>query len=1228
MLVRSSSERMSTSNEDGLGFLDPHSRESSVDSNLGDSSSKKPRHDKESKNISHVAKQVTSRLYKSSEPKFKYVPKTKEKEVKTIPRTKIHRDRGDPMLRELRDNKSPVKVLRDIERSKSESPQRHSKRSNVSPVKELDSRKRATSAPNKPIPDKSKKGPVSKGSDLGDRKTIDKKRPDTHSKTGTKKGDKPKGPDTQDDQELGGVSASVRKKGTNSPDRTSPLGPGRLGNGRHMTSASSLASVPESIAEQDEPISPRKPESADTIYVVKKRAKKGRASFLDDGFRCHSAPDSNSMAEAFDEYKEQIETEETPENETPEFQTSVSVDESDLSRAKEQPDQDNETSHTPAAGITGVQSIETHSPDGTSKEHQIDMSKDKNSPTDTVEMVIKSQEVIVVENETNMPSISDESIDHDKIPKEKTKSDNETMSRSYPEGVKELSPKKRRKSNDEIFSDDSLDSDISVDSLDEKSSKRLTQSLPPSFFTSDKHMASDSLSNSDDEDTDTNIALKVNPNTSENKQKLSRSKIIQHDIETEVNKTSETRNLATVSLEQINISSLSNEVDPSLSENDGDIKDAGAFVVEFNTLENATAIKVTDPFHNKTINNAQIRKLSVTVHHCIDIEGDLLEVANKSEEIGQTCEGKDKLQIDEVTSYVSEIVKNTQDILNKEDEDIEIENGRSELENGEESLSCVQETNQTVREPIPSESESNTQEVHDVKITTDANTQSRCSDDTPKSVEKYISGIIDHAKEQMNSTGKTACYEDQIEQENEMVIESSISIKSPEVENGNESEDNVKPYNDKNEPAVHVDGETSSKTDLDLGDDLGDIAVPDDSETCSISGAKGNVDHNPGFSAQTSDNNEPTCDKVICEKESTENVQGIPTSQAEGNSQGQSREDRESMPTDKASVADENDNVLSVNFNDLEMPELEGLGESFDLNLENVALNVVVGNLAHDMATDTLRGDNISFDETEQVLNGMVPGQVESCNLNVVADILAKEMLEDGIPAESNDNLVEKNEKDNLVMNTVDAKEQSNNDTIFTEHHLAEGAKGNSFEKDLLKQSELDLVSRNISSEMLSDALQSDQTGDIKLQSSNAVPDDQSKQNGSDISKQHTRDKDAIDFDEHVENAADIYEHVENTNQERDLIENSSYESMEADALIKSDDITAETSENQEKNHKDDVNIEQKVNSLVRTHDVGVGTSTELLYDMDDNKRASDDSYMDTQEELEKLQEALEQLPK
>ncbi|XP_060557466.1 uncharacterized protein LOC132717901 isoform X3 [Ruditapes philippinarum] len=530
--------------------------------------------DQKDKKISSVAKQVTSRLYQAPEPKFKYVPKTKEKEIKTIPRTKVLRDRTTEL-------KPRTGFDRTARVTKSESPQRVTgKRTSPAPSRIADIKKRPGSASQRD--QKSKPGPKPK--DVKD----DKGKGDKHDRNALKvttEKNKVQGPNRANSpsSRLGGaLSPPTRQSGAASPPTraagavsptgrlTGSLSAERLGVSgsnivrtsplRQMASATSLASVPESVAENEESDMGeiKNEQNKTTSYVVKKRQKKGRANFIDDDFRCHSAPDAHRTSQALDDYTDimnsELQTGISNSNKVPPFlTTSVSVDDSmvnteeemktndtnkadiendinemDIEAAKvnesnvELDNLDSDVEMKEAISKNGkpvhmyISSEEmSHESGNDMAEPEMSVNTDKhtdesakmdlneNSILQNVSM--ETSESLVTENTDNVVLGKRERVDSEKskdseVPPKKSKSvsditDNlcDTKSNDEKTGV-------NAETDNENFSEDSLDLNISIDSLEgEQPSDRLTQSLPAYIIRSEKPMSEDSLSDSCDE---------------------------------------------------------------------------------------------------------------------------------------------------------------------------------------------------------------------------------------------------------------------------------------------------------------------------------------------------------------------------------------------------------------------------------------------------------------------------------------------------------------------------------------------------------------------------------------------------------------------------------------------------------------------------------------------------------------------------------------------------------
>ena len=282
-----------------------------------------------------TAKSVTDRLYKAPEPKFKYQPKSKQ-----LPRsTGATRDAN---IR-TRDRRSPISPSRESPsrgtsargspaRTKSESP-RSTPRTTPSPRETPERQLKG----NKDI-GKSTKSTLSKNKD-GKSSTEEtsritaKKSPSSGKSAGAERNTtgsvKVKGSSSRNSLSAGDLagirgrresptgshgdiserrlspSARKRDSGRLSPNSDSGSGGGRkfVPRLRHITSASSLANVPEAIAEETEPA---EPEQKSTSQVVVRRRKK-RPQLEGDEFRRHSEPLGEELAEAFDKYTQDFE---------------------------------------------------------------------------------------------------------------------------------------------------------------------------------------------------------------------------------------------------------------------------------------------------------------------------------------------------------------------------------------------------------------------------------------------------------------------------------------------------------------------------------------------------------------------------------------------------------------------------------------------------------------------------------------------------------------------------------------------------------------------------------------------------------------------------------------------------------------------------------------------------------------------------------------------------------
>lgn len=1201
---------------------------------------------------------MTSRLYNPPEPKFKYVPKTKEKEIKTISRNKIYRDRGDPKLRH-----SPVKVLRDMERSKSESPQRmHSKRSNVSPVKEIEPKKRAARVPGKPLThDKSKKD-----SSHSDKKSEDSRGTDTHSRNGTRKPDTTKGRDTHGGQDLGDVSAAARKKGTKSPDRLKPLGSGRLGTGRHMTSASSLANVPESITELDEPVSPRKQETDTSNYVVKKRAKKGRASFLDDGFRCHSAPDSQSMAEAFDEYSEQMEMSQGKEIEPPEFKTSLSVDDSGLNKQSEPTEQINEMNN-------GSYNLTASVPDEESMLYEQIISSDKqdeeymnesetsaenpqptNKETDVLEVNMKENAL-----DRKRPSISNEGEESEDVPLKKSKQDSE-LSKSLTEGMN-MQPSgksvRKRSSNDEMFSDDSLDSDISVDSLDDSAHKRLTQSLPPSFFASDKPMSSDSLSeNEDSED-----SFKVQKNRSHSKEKLknlSRSKTMCHDIDSKAAEKSRQMDLKPVTLEQINITDSKDKCETFIDSRNSDSGEEKIEVevnVPINSAGSVTAAGSNEFQSYTNLNNAQIHKLTVNAQQCIDIIGEPVQLESASQEVCQVPENQVELKMEEVKTFISEIVNNVKDKLNSENEKL----SKELAEDLGKTIDVLGNTDNGILETSSSVHEGS-QQVGDNQFQSVENTKEQIDCEGKLYTGNEENEGFDRSKPLNNQQGT---HHSKTLSEVSMIPTLNDTQDDTVDGKGNEGHREGQPY-DPFEVKAYVSEIISGAKDI----------IDSDQETQPLEQeSRLNAEE---LSEQCSDN------RTLSNEADEKDKFGNEISAATGKSQSpipEHHSQRDPVDTDdekhrnKSVVTDENDNVIDPHFVRMMDEDLHEVAVSGDDSQENSDSNMVTENLDNDIENDSL-GDTDNNEITTNQID-FTPVTIQNDSLNVVAENVANEMMDERLQNVSSNKDIEnpENAKVNEDMTILVGKRDTESSNNFMENvtemcktdagfpdqsdqNVESHNRPTSYgDQELVQEPYSNVVSITVANEMITD----NHFAHAKPDSQGMVPDSNTSlkdpvEDDINTDFKETSSSELADDGVYVDNGANNMERdridsvVENVcttenmhsaengtdkdgDNEKKTPENAldSTESQNIDSGVKSEDETTKSKENTDEINSQAITDTEpyqasKSSQVKKTCEVGVGTSTEMLFD---GSQDSGDSYTNTEEEREILQDMLEKLP-
>ncbi|WAR20588.1 hypothetical protein MAR_002426, partial [Mya arenaria] len=192
------------------------------------------------------------------------------------------------------------------------------------------------------------------------------------------------------------------------------------------------------------------------------------------------------------------------------------------------------------------------------------------------------------------------------------------------------------------FSDDSLGSDISADSLDEQGDIRLTQSLPADFFSVDKSMSDDSLG----EKSDTDVMSKSESAASllkgqriTNLSKLSKSDVCCHDITAETLSTVDSKSayLSIISNGQIDIASEGTD-----SESEDSVDDYPPFKLEHELCQTRPAPAMTGKKF-KPFSGLEISKLSVVSLPNIDIvDGtELCEINSEVQDIDlehSTCD--------------------------------------------------------------------------------------------------------------------------------------------------------------------------------------------------------------------------------------------------------------------------------------------------------------------------------------------------------------------------------------------------------------------------------------------------------------------------------------------------------------------------------------------------------------------------------------------------------------
>ena len=536
-------------------------------------------------NISSVAKNVTSRLYQPPEPKFKYVAKSKQKEIKTAsgrPRNPKERDldaigRGSPprILRNQNTRHSPS-PQRDLSRSGSNSPSRFvrnsDKRQSPSPLRQSPSPLRQSPSPLRQSPsrlrDTGRKSSPSPAKGKG--KVIDSSAGDKEGKPPLKKADpkyvtnkeaKHDGHDAPRTDKKESLIMAVRNKAPvdntaalidlkmrRSPDRlgvvpnrhvvTSPM--------RQMASTSSLASVPESLHEEDGgPLG----SSTSSQQLIKKRNKRGRALLDEDEFRRHSAPDYDKLENEFNAYSKEMMGFNPSEKEnvsvSPTYRTSVSVDESELLNS--QLPEESDTAFSEAAAKSATSETQTNH-DQIEKEQRSKFyvsSSDEMTSEETENMKEPTEcsiseivlETISDQSENNVNEMLREDGIGDVKATADTKNDiepeailigmkrdhidgpnNETLSippvkksKSHEHDYTQLSAEAAlKKEHDESFSNDSLDEEENSDSIQKNKdaihTDRLTQSLPDNLLllkeNREKSVSDDSLEVTEDDTKD------------------------------------------------------------------------------------------------------------------------------------------------------------------------------------------------------------------------------------------------------------------------------------------------------------------------------------------------------------------------------------------------------------------------------------------------------------------------------------------------------------------------------------------------------------------------------------------------------------------------------------------------------------------------------------------------------------------------------------------------------
>ena len=475
--------------------------------------------------ISNVARDVTSRLYKPPEPKFKYVPKAKDKDTKTPPAgTRSSREKNvSPVGR----GSSPKTLIDSYDKRHSPSPLRAAtpkgrgsptdKRHSPSPLRDSSKKSSPSSSKERGINQKT----TSSKEDIT--KTPSKKQsnhqPSNDAKRKSTGESGPKAPRKESavmavrNKQYQSDSAIMRR----SPDRLGFVA-SRLGGSsplRQIASASSLASVPESLSEEDNgPLST----SGSSEPIIKKRARRGRAYLDDDEFRRHSAPDYEKLESEFNAYSKEMGSK--PGERvclSPPYKNSVSVDESVLSDFHHQVSETKSDVCPSAKTDAAIQSENVLPSDKVPQQQNSEFYISSNDEMTCDESDTRKDHTEMDSVEFVQPDLNTtEQPFTDKIHSHVNKTETESIvigtkrdhSKKSEGDISLVPPNKKSKSEssetnlsemkvsdtrdvDDGFSDDSLDSNNSADSLESDqvtiSSVRLTKSFPDSLFINDRN---------------------------------------------------------------------------------------------------------------------------------------------------------------------------------------------------------------------------------------------------------------------------------------------------------------------------------------------------------------------------------------------------------------------------------------------------------------------------------------------------------------------------------------------------------------------------------------------------------------------------------------------------------------------------------------------------------------------------------------------------------------------